>query len=112
MRWAEAVTLNKAAGDDALYADMKGQFRDAEIVELTMVCAMFNMINRLNDSLRVPIEDTAEIGLIKRSLNMDPAKVQAYVSWVAENWPMDDPEAFARLNEAAEQAASWPADTV
>jgi len=112
VRWAEAVTLNKAAGDDALYAQMQDQFSDAEIVELTMVSAMFNMINRLNDSLRVPIEETGEIDLIKRSLDMDPAKVQAYVSWVAQNWPMGDPAAFTRLNEAAEQAASWPPEKV
>ncbi len=103
VRWAEAVTLNRAGGDDALYAELKRHFTEAEIVELTIVSAMFNMINRLNDSLQVPIEDEDEIGLIKRSLNLDPAKVQAYIAWVAENWP----EEFASLNEAAEQAASW-----
>jgi len=106
VRWAEAVTLNTAAADDALYAEMKDCFTDAEIVELTMVSAMFNMINRLNDSLRVPIEDLDEINLIKRSLNMDPAKVRTYVRWVADNWP----DEFNSLNEAAEQAASWPAE--
>ena len=105
VRWAEAVTLNKAAGDDALFAEMGRHFTEAEIVELTMVSAMFNMINRLNDSLQVPIEGVDEIGQIKRSLNMDPAKIQAYVSWVAENWPED----FSGLNEAAENAATWPA---
>jgi len=107
VRWAEAVTLNKAAADDELYGQMKDVFSDAEIVELTMVSAMFNMINRLNDSLRVPVEDADEINLIKRSLNMDPAKVQAYVSWVAENWPEASSERFAAMNAEAEGAASW-----
>ena len=54
----------------------------------------------------LPIEDQDEIGLIKRSLNLDPVKLQAYIAWVAENWP----EEFASLNEAAEQAASWRTD--
>ena len=48
----------------------------------------------------------AEVDLIKRSLDMDPSRMEAYVRWVSENWPAHDPEAFARLNEAAEQAAT------
>lgn len=67
---------------------------------------MFNMINRLNDSLQVPIEQQDEINLIKRSLDLDPAKVQAYISWVSEFWPAKD---FASLNNQAEAAATWPA---
>src|ERR1035437_5463787 len=57
VQWAEAVTLNTAAKRNELFAVMKRLFTDAEIVELTMVSAMFNMINRLNDSLQVPIEN-------------------------------------------------------
>jgi len=107
VQWAEAVTLNTAANRDDLFAEMKRLFSDAEIVELTMVSAMFNMINRLNDSLRVPIEEQDEVNLIKRSLNLDPAKIQAYVAWLAEFWPDKD---FASLNRQAESAATWPAE--
>ncbi len=106
LQWAEALTLNTAAKRDDLFATMKRLFTDAEIVELTMVSAMFNMINRLNDSLQVPIEQQDEIGLIKRSLNLDPAKLQAYVAWVAQIWPEKD---FASLNKQAEAAAIRPA---
>jgi uncharacterized peroxidase-related enzyme len=106
VQWAEAVTLNTAAKRDDLFATMKRQFTDAEIVELTFVSAMFNMINRLNDSLQVPIEMQDEINLIKRSLDLDPAKIQAYIAWVAEFWPKAD---FATLNKQAETAATWPA---
>lgn len=105
VQWAEAVTLNTAAKRDDIFDTMKRHFSDAEIVELTFVSAMFNMINRLNDSLQVPIEQQDEIGLIKRSLNLDPAKLQAYVSWVAQNWPKE----FDSLNAQAESAATWPA---
>ena len=106
VQWAEAVTQNTAAKRADLFAEMKRLFSDAEIVELTFVSAMFNMINRLNDSLQVPIEQQDEINLIKRSLDLDPAKVQAYVSWVADFWPKTD---FASLNKQAEAAATWPA---
>jgi len=106
VQWAEAVTLNTAAKRDDLFAAMKRLFTDEEIVELTMVSAMFNMINRLTDSLQVPVEQQDEVNLIKRSLNLDPAKVQAYVAWVAEFWPDND---FTSLNKQAEAAATWPA---
>ena len=104
VQWAEAVTQNTAAKRDDLFAGMKRLFTDAEIVELTFVSAMFNMINRLNDSLQVPIEQQDEINLIKRSLDLDPAKIQAYVSWLSDFWPEKD---FASLNRQAEAAASW-----
>jgi uncharacterized peroxidase-related enzyme len=106
VQWAEAVTRNTAAKRDDVFAAMKRHFTDAEIVELTMVSAMFNMINRLNDSFQVPIEQQDEVDLIKRSLNLDPAKVQAYIAWMAEFWPQTD---FASLNKQAESAATWPA---
>ena len=48
--WAEAVTLNTAKSDKALWETMRRLFTDAEIVEITMASAMFNMINRLNDT--------------------------------------------------------------
>jgi AhpD family alkylhydroperoxidase len=102
LQWAEAVTQNTAAKRDDLFAEMKRLFTDAEIVELTFVS--FNMINRLNDSLQVPIEQQDQIDLIKRSLDLDPAKVQAYVSWVAAFWPKTD---FAGLIKQAEATATW-----
>jgi uncharacterized peroxidase-related enzyme len=102
VQWAEAVTLNTAAKRDDLFGTMKRLFTDAEIVEITMVSAMFNMINRLTDSLQVPVEQQDEINLIKRSLDLDPAKLQAYVAWVAQVWPEKD---FASLNKQAEAAA-------
>jgi uncharacterized peroxidase-related enzyme len=54
--WAEAVTLNTAKSDKALWEKMKSLFSDAEIVELTMASAMFNMINRLNDTFWTELE--------------------------------------------------------
>src|SRR5271170_2076298 len=48
--WAEAVTRNTAPRDKRLWDEMKHLFSDAEIVEITVASAMFNMINRLNDT--------------------------------------------------------------
>lgn len=54
--WAEAVTNNTAKSDKALWDTMKRLFSDAEIVEITLASAMFNMINRLNDTFWTELE--------------------------------------------------------
>jgi uncharacterized peroxidase-related enzyme len=54
--WSEAVTHNTAKSDKAQWDAMKRLFSDAEIVEITLASAMFNMINRLNDTLWTELE--------------------------------------------------------
>jgi alkylhydroperoxidase family enzyme len=56
LAWAEAMTLNTAKRDGPAWDDMRRLFSDAEIVEISMACALFNMINRLNDSFRTELE--------------------------------------------------------
>jgi alkylhydroperoxidase family enzyme len=54
--WSEAMTKNTAARDEAVWQDMKRLFSETEIVEISLNCAMFNMINRLNDSFWTELE--------------------------------------------------------
>lgn len=54
--WAEAMTLNTAKRDNKVWDDLKEHFNDAEIVEISLITGMFNMINRLNDSFRTELE--------------------------------------------------------
>ena len=56
LAWSEAMTLNTAKRDDVVWNEMRRLFNDAEIVEVSLACAMFNMINRLNDSFRTELE--------------------------------------------------------
>ena len=56
LAWSEAMTLNTAKRDDGVWNEMRRVFSDAEIVEISLACAMFNMINRLNDSFRTELE--------------------------------------------------------
>jgi predicted HAD superfamily Cof-like phosphohydrolase len=53
------VTLMNARGNDALFARLKAHFSDQEIVELTMAAAVWNMTNRLNESLHTHLEEHA-----------------------------------------------------
>jgi capsular polysaccharide biosynthesis protein len=56
LAWSEAMTLNTARRDDSAWNELRELFNDAEIVEISLACAMFNMINRLNDSFRTELE--------------------------------------------------------
>ena len=56
LAWSEAMTLNTAKTDDAAWNELRGLFNEAEIVEISLACAMFNMINRINDSFRTELE--------------------------------------------------------
>lgn len=56
LAWAEAMTLNTAKSDEAVWQELRRRFTDAEIVEISLASAMFNMINRLNDSFRTELE--------------------------------------------------------
>ena len=54
--WAEAMTRNTAKQDGPAWDDMRRLFTTAEIVELSLITGLFNMINRLNDSFRTELE--------------------------------------------------------
>ena len=56
LAWSEAMTLNTAKRDQAVWEDLRRLFNEAEIVEISLACAMFNMINRLNDSFCTELE--------------------------------------------------------
>lgn len=56
LAWSEAMTRNTAKFDQGVWEDLRRLFSDNEIVEISMACAMFNMINRLNDSFRTELE--------------------------------------------------------
>ena len=50
------MTKNTAARDEKVWQEMKRLFTEAEIVEISLNCAMFNMINRLNNSFWTELE--------------------------------------------------------
>ena len=56
MAWSEAMTLNTAKFDDGVWNELRRHCNEAEVVEVSMMCGLFNMINRLNDSFRTELE--------------------------------------------------------
>lgn len=59
LAWAEAMTLNTAKRDEAVWQELRRLLTDAEIVEISLITGLFNMINRLNDSFRTELESEA-----------------------------------------------------
>jgi alkylhydroperoxidase family enzyme len=58
--WAEAVTKLTAHDDDELFAAVQREFTDEQIVELTVLCGMWNWSNRLTEALHVELEPPGE----------------------------------------------------
>lgn len=85
--WAEHVTKNTARNRDDVFEVVRAQFTEAEMVELTLISAFFNLFNRVMDSLKIPVEVQSEVDKIQRSLHLDPDKVRAYLQTLLDNWP-------------------------
>jgi alkylhydroperoxidase family enzyme len=60
VRWAEAVTKFTAHDDDELFTSMQAEFTDEQIVELTVLCGMWNWSNRLTEALHIELEPPGE----------------------------------------------------
>jgi uncharacterized peroxidase-related enzyme len=97
VRWAEVVTLNEARSDHAAFAELKKHFSDDEIVELTWVSALFNMVNRINDALWLDVEEKDLEGIRQP---VDEAGVLKFVRRMLEH---------AEASAAAAEPAASPA---
>jgi alkylhydroperoxidase family enzyme len=54
--WIDAVTELNASGDDDTFQRMKSHFNEQQIVELTVLCCMWNFSNRFTEALHIPPE--------------------------------------------------------
>lgn len=57
LRYAETMTLSPGNIPDSLFNELKGHFSDSQIVELTSLIALYNMINRFNEALKLDPEE-------------------------------------------------------
>ena len=91
--WAEHVTLNTAKARDDVFEKVHRLYTDAEVVELTMVITYFNMRNRFQDALRIPLETDGLVESISQSLHQNTDDMKNYFAGLAENWPEEFPKA-------------------
>jgi alkylhydroperoxidase family enzyme len=54
--WIDAVTNMSASGDEDAFQRMTTHFSDQQIVELTVLCCMWNFSNRFTEAFHIPPE--------------------------------------------------------
>lgn len=89
--WAEHVTLNTAKTRDDVFCEVRRHFDDTEFVELTMVITYFNMRNRFQDALRIPLDEPKTISGITIGRRQDPENLKNYLAEVVAAWPESFP---------------------
>lgn len=57
LRYAEALTLKPGDIPDEIFRDLRKYFNESQIVEITAIAALYNMINRFNEALKLDPED-------------------------------------------------------
>lgn len=57
LAFAEELTLRPGDISDEIYDDLRRHFGESQIVEITMVAALYNMINRFNEALKLDPEE-------------------------------------------------------
>ncbi len=84
MAWSEAMTLNTAKHDDGVWNELRKHCNEAEIVEVSMMCGLFNMINRLNDSFRTELESEEFNRRQHKAVGVDAKALEAYACRICE----------------------------
>jgi alkylhydroperoxidase family enzyme len=87
LAWATAMAPNAARRRDDLFAELRRHFDDAQVVELTALCAMANMTDRIHNALLVPPEPEEKIAALNRPAAISVARVKAYFEQVLADWP-------------------------
>jgi alkylhydroperoxidase family enzyme len=89
--WAQHVAHNTAKHHDAVFEELKRHYNDAEIVELTGLCAETNMVNRICNALRVPVESAEALAALYGTSRIEPARLKSYLEDVLAHWPQQLP---------------------
>jgi uncharacterized peroxidase-related enzyme len=57
IKYAEQITINPGDVPDSIFDDLKKHFSESQIVEITALAALYNMINRFNEALKLDPEE-------------------------------------------------------
>ena len=89
--WAEHVASNTAKRRDDVFEGLQHHFNDAEIVELTGICAMANQLDRIYNALHLPVEANSDVEALSGTIQLDPKRVKAYLEMLVTRWPTEFP---------------------
>ena len=57
LAYSEALTVNPGDISDDTYSELAKYYSDSQIVEITAIAALYNMVNRFNQALKLDPED-------------------------------------------------------
>lgn len=94
LRYADLLTADIHGVDDQTFRAVRGEFNDAEVVELTIVTAFFNYFTRFTEGLGLPVEAWVLDAAVKPALPAATTESTARVALATD----------AELKSAAELA--------
>jgi hypothetical protein len=74
-----------------VFEEVRRHYSDPEFVELTMVITYFNMRNRFQDSLRIPLDTPKVVSGITLGRRQDPNNLKTYLADIVDSWPEEFP---------------------
>ena len=89
--WAAQVACNTAKRDEKVFDELAKHFNDAEVVELTGLCAITSNADLIYNALRVPLESAAEIAALNGEVAIDAVRIKSYLRSVLADWPAEWP---------------------
>ena len=89
--WAEQMAPNAAKRHEDGFSELKKHLSNAEIVELTGLCALSSQLDLIQNALRVPLERASEIERMNRTLRLEPQQLRAYLENLLAQWPREFP---------------------
>ena len=57
LEYAEALTVSPGAIPDEVFENLRNYYSESQIVEITAIAALYNMINRFNEALKLDPEE-------------------------------------------------------
>lgn len=57
LKYAQEMTVNPGGVSDEMFSEVRDHFSESQVVELTALIALYNMINRFNEALKLDPED-------------------------------------------------------
>jgi alkylhydroperoxidase family enzyme len=89
--WAEHVAMYTAKTRDDIFEEVRKHYSDPEIVELTALCTLYNMMNRVYKSLRIPIETGDAFPAKGLTVRVEPDSIRNYIQELTASWPASFP---------------------
>ncbi|MEQ1773454.1 MAG: carboxymuconolactone decarboxylase family protein [Burkholderiales bacterium] len=90
--WAAQVAHNVAKRDETVFNELTRHFSEAEVVELTGLCAICSNADLVYNALRVPLEPASKVASLNNEVAIDATRIKVYLQTVLADWPQEWPQ--------------------